>query len=91
SELSDDELDNLLLWLRSHFHHGMLRHLGHRVQQERVRQSLLRIDPVRRILERIRIWYRVYSVPGPNSLWHHDGQHGLIQWGIAIHWFIDRY
>jgi hypothetical protein len=18
----------------------------------------------------------VYSVPGPNSLWHHDGQHG---------------
>ena len=23
-----------------------------------------------------RIERRVYSVPGPNTLWHHDGQHG---------------
>ncbi|KAJ6463632.1 hypothetical protein C8R47DRAFT_992590 [Mycena vitilis] len=82
SNLSDDELDLLLLRLRSHFRRaglgmldGMLRRLGHRVPRERVRQSLLRIDPVRRIFERIRIRRRVYSVPGPNSLWHHDGQH----------------
>ena len=33
-------------------------------------------DPVRRIFERIRIRRRQYSVLGPNSLWHHDGQHG---------------
>lgn len=84
SNISDDELDTLLLLLRSHFRRaglgmldGMLRRLGHRVPRERVRQSLLRIDPVRRIFERIRIRRRIYSVPGPNSLWHHDGQHGM--------------
>ena len=55
---------------------GMLLRLGHRVQQARVRQSLLRIDPVRRVFERIRIRRRKYNVAGPNALWHHDGQHG---------------
>ncbi|KAJ7303558.1 hypothetical protein DFH08DRAFT_918786 [Mycena albidolilacea] len=83
SEISDDELDMLLLRLRTHYRraglsmlNGMLRRLGHRVPTERVRQSLLRIDPVRRIFERIRIRRREYRVLGPNSLWHHDGQHG---------------
>ncbi|KAJ7649550.1 hypothetical protein DFH06DRAFT_996413 [Mycena polygramma] len=93
SNLSDDELDLLLLRLRSHFRRaglgmldGMLRRLGHRVPRERVRQSLLRIDPVRRIFERIRIRRRVYSVPGPNSLWHHDGQHGTtLSFSPSVH------
>ncbi|KAJ7877930.1 hypothetical protein B0H14DRAFT_3083044 [Mycena olivaceomarginata] len=83
SEISDDELDMLLLRLRTHYRraglsmlNGMLRRLGHRVPTERVRQSLLRIDPVRRIFERIWIRRREYRVLGPNSLWHHDGQHG---------------
>ncbi|KAF5331773.1 hypothetical protein D9758_018551 [Tetrapyrgos nigripes] len=31
------------------------------------------------------------AVPGPNALWHHDGQHGLIRWGIVIHGYIDGY
>ncbi|KAJ7633530.1 hypothetical protein DFH06DRAFT_1272399 [Mycena polygramma] len=73
--ISDDDLDSLILRLRSHFRRAD----GHRVPRERVRQSLLRIDPVRRIFERIRIRRRVYSVPGPNSLWHHDGQHGTLR------------
>ncbi|KAJ7477489.1 hypothetical protein FB451DRAFT_1032905 [Mycena latifolia] len=91
SEIPDDELDFLLLHLRSHYRRaglgmldGMLRRLGHRVPRERVRQSLLRIDPVRRILERIRIRRRIYSVPGPNSLWHHDGQHGMSVHNVRI-------
>ncbi|KAF7325542.1 hypothetical protein MKEN_00403600 [Mycena kentingensis (nom. inval.)] len=98
STMSDDELDAIILALRSHYRRaglrmlgGMLRVLGHRVPQERVRQSLLRVDPVRRIFERIRIRRRDYRVLGPNSLWHHDGQHGLIRWGIVIHGFIDGY
>ena len=32
-----------------------------------------------------------YSVPGPNSLWHVDGHHKLIQWKIIIHGGIDGY
>lgn len=83
STLTDDALDELILQLRSHFHRagismldGMLRRLGQRLPRERIRASLMRIDPVQRVFQRIRIRRRVYSVPGPNSLWHHDGQHG---------------
>ncbi len=83
STISDEDLDNLITRLRFHFRragirmiNGMLIRLGHRVQQARIRESLLRIDPVRRVFERIRIRRRKYSVAGPNALWHHDGQHG---------------
>ncbi|KAF8183207.1 hypothetical protein K438DRAFT_1907979 [Mycena galopus ATCC 62051] len=89
SDISDDDLDMLLLRLRTHYRraglsmlNGMLRRLGHRVPIERICQSLLRIDPVRRIFERIRIRRRDYRVLGPNSLWHHDGQH--VQYGLDI-------
>jgi len=82
SRISDEELDSLLSQLRVHYSRagirmldGMLRRLGHIVPNERIRQSLLRIDPVHRVFERIRIRRRGYSVPGPNSLWHHDGHH----------------
>lgn len=84
STLSDEILDATILELRSHYRRagitmldGMLRYLGHRVPRERIRQALLRIDPVHRVFDRIHIRRRVYSVPGPNALWHHDGQHGM--------------
>ncbi|KAJ7705834.1 hypothetical protein B0H14DRAFT_3099686 [Mycena olivaceomarginata] len=89
SEISDDDLDMLLLRLRTHYRraglsmlNGMLRRLGHRVPTERVRQSLLRIDPVRRILSVYGFGRREYRVLGPNSLWHHDGQHGNL---LSVH------
>lgn len=85
STITDDDLDSLVMRLRGHFRRagitmmdGMLRRLGHHVPRERIRASLMRIDPIRRVFERIRIRRRVYSVPGPNSLWHHDGQHGML-------------
>ena len=34
---------------------------------------------------------RKYNVPGPNSLWHLDGNHSLINWGFVIHVCIDGY
>ncbi|TFK84419.1 hypothetical protein K466DRAFT_553601 [Polyporus arcularius HHB13444] len=34
---------------------------------------------------------RVYSVPYPNYLWHIDGHHKLIRWGIVIHGGADGY
>lgn len=83
STMSDSELDDIIIRLRSHYRRaglsmldGMLRRLGHHIPRERIRQSLVRVDPVQRVFERIRIRRRTYSVPGPNSLWHHDGQHG---------------
>ncbi|KAF8185877.1 hypothetical protein K438DRAFT_1836458 [Mycena galopus ATCC 62051] len=89
SDISDDDLDMLLLRLRTHYQqaglsmlNGMLHQLGHRIAIERIRQSLLHIDPVWQIFECICIRRRDYCILGPNSLWHHDGQHGLICWGI---------
>ncbi|KAJ3815578.1 hypothetical protein F5876DRAFT_30466 [Lentinula aff. lateritia] len=82
SRISDEQLDSLLGRLRIHYHRagirmldGMLRRLSIIVPYERIRQSLIRIDPIHRVFDRIRIRRRGYSVPGPNSVWHHDGHH----------------
>jgi hypothetical protein len=32
-----------------------------------------------------------YKVSRPNALWHMDGHHKLICWGIVIHGIIDGY
>ena len=84
SQLSDAELDSLILTIHNQFPSfrrrmvdGYLLVLGERVPRRRVEESFERVlgpsdsrfGP--RCIER-----RVYSVPGPNSLWHHDGQHG---------------
>lgn len=34
---------------------------------------------------------RTYSVPGPNHLWHIDGNHKLIRWRLVIHGGIDGF
>ncbi|TBU51966.1 hypothetical protein BD310DRAFT_833201 [Dichomitus squalens] len=91
TDLTNDDIDHLLIVLRSHYHRaglsvldGMLRALGHRIGRNRLRQALLRVDPVRRVFERIRIRRREYKVAGPNALWHHDGQHGKHVHNIRI-------
>ncbi|KAJ7588960.1 hypothetical protein C8J56DRAFT_1004396 [Mycena floridula] len=81
TEISVEILDALISQIHLHFRcagtrmlHGSLHSLEYHIQFERIRHSLLRIDPVHRIFDRIRIRRRGYTVPGPNSLWHHDGQ-----------------
>lgn len=55
---------------------GVLQSRGLRVPRNRITNSYLRVHgPPARFGDR-RITRRVYSVPGVNSLWHHDGQHG---------------
>ena len=85
------ELDELLREIRKDFPSSgismMLGHLRSRnvfVQCQRVRSSRVRIDPVGWSLR----WFNsdnnniigrhVYSIRGPNSLWHTDGLHCLI-------------
>ncbi|KAK7016234.1 hypothetical protein VNI00_018935 [Paramarasmius palmivorus] len=98
SDITDADLDVTIFQLKLHFPQagirildGMLRRLGHVVPYERIRLSLDRIDPVHRVFKRITLQRRGYNVPGPNFLWHHDGQHGLIRWRIVIHAFVDGY
>ena len=71
---------------------GFLRANKINVQRWKVRELIHEIDPVNcaaRWMEKNQRW--VYSVPGPNSLWHNDGLHKLIHWGMVIHACIDGY
>ena len=59
---------------------GLLHSKGHRVQRERIHQSLLRTDPmgvIQRWKEAAR--HRHYNVQPPLALWHIDGNHKLIR------------
>lgn len=84
SDLSDDDLDEIMQQILQHFPffgrqmiQGHLCHLGHRVTRSRILDSYTRVQGApTNIFGSRRIQRRVYSVPGPNSLWHHDGQHG---------------
>jgi len=97
--ICDDDLDALVMDFVSNFPTagqktlaGHLCTLGYRIQRYRIRDSLYRVDPwgveqrSRRLLHR-----RRYKVPGPNSLWHIDGNHKLVRWRIVIHGGIDGY
>ncbi|XP_014677213.1 PREDICTED: uncharacterized protein LOC106817080 [Priapulus caudatus] len=72
--------------------HVKLRNKGINVPRDKVRESVRRVDPFgvalrsRRTLKR-----REYSVKGPNSLWHIDGNMKLIRWRIAVHGAVDGY
>lgn len=59
---------------------GFLLSKGFRVQRERIRLSLLRIDPIG-IVQRWKstVKRRQYNVKHPLSLWHIDGNHKLIR------------
>lgn len=91
--ISDDALDDLVSRINRDFpRHGYRNVDGHllaqgvRVSRRRVRQSLARIDPEGVALRwSYTIERRTYNVTTPNALWHIDGLHALIRWGIVIH------
>ena len=71
---------------------GSLKARNVNVQRERVRESLLRVDPIgRQMLRRYAICRKVYSVPGPNCLWHIDSNHKMITWRFVIHGCINGF
>ena len=99
SELSDDDLDELVRCIHSRhpcfgysLMKGMLEQQNIKVQRYRLRESIRRTDPVGTSLRWAQvIRHRVYRVPGPNALWHVDGHHKLIRWRFVIHGCIDGY
>ena len=71
---------------------GHLRSQGYRIQRDRVAESPRRIDGLGQEIRRHQIIYhRQYHVPRSNHLWHIDGHHKLIAWGIVIHGIIDGF
>ncbi|KAI1782305.1 hypothetical protein LXA43DRAFT_850710, partial [Ganoderma leucocontextum] len=93
SDIPDSTLDELLKAYKKlkpnsgiRYITGFLRSGGIRVQRQRVRDSLQRIDRLGQILRNhAAIDRRVYTVPHSNYLWHIDGHHKLIRWGLVIH------
>ena len=66
-------------YLRRHF-----KAMGNTVQRRQIRESLNRVDPRNTALRwGALVSRRVYFVPWPNSLWHLDGHHSLIRWGVC--------
>ena len=88
STISDEELDNCIISILNRFPNcgykkmrGFLRAKNTNVQERRVRESMRRVDPegvLFRALQSMPIIRRKYSVAGPLSLWHMDGNHKLI-------------
>jgi hypothetical protein len=83
SPISDSVLDSLVFDILQNFPNygrGMitaeLQRRGYRVQRRRVREAYVRVHGAPRVWGQRNIERRPYCVAGPNSLWHHDGQHG---------------
>jgi len=97
--LSAQELDQIVSDLRDQqpniglqYLAGALRSQGLRIPRAQLRASLQRVNPFPAIFQQNRRNYRVrrvYSNGGSNAVWHHDGQHGLISYGIVVHGFVD--
>ncbi|KAG1884634.1 hypothetical protein F4604DRAFT_1513778, partial [Suillus subluteus] len=52
--------------------------------------SLHQVDRLCQVLRDRRVKrQQKYYVKWPNALWHMDGHHKLIIWGIVVHGFID--
>ena len=100
SSITDEQIDGIIhAYISNHgnttgepYMRGHFRALGYYVPRRRVRAGINRVDPRNTALRwGALVSRRVYSVPWPNSLWHLDGHHSLIRWGLVIHGCIDGY
>lgn len=83
-EITDEQLDRCLSTIIQDFPTfgrrlatAALRADGIMVPESRVRDSLARVSGTPGIFGGRRVHRRCYKVAGANSLWHHDGQHGM--------------
>ena len=97
TDISDQDLDSIIRTYQESNPNcgqtllcGFLRSKQIYVQRKRIRESLVRIDPLRQTIRlHPRITRRVYQVQGANSLWHIDGHHSLVRWRFVVHAGID--
>lgn len=99
SDISDDDLDTHIHAFRLKKPNSGIRYAaayladhGLRVQRDRIIASLRHVDPIGQVLRHhTTTRRRQYRVARPNALWHMDGHHKLIRWGIVIHGIVDGY
>lgn len=82
--ITNEQLDTLLTSILQVFPDfgrrmlvGRLKAAGYRVPRDRLRASYLRVHGSPSAFGIRFIHRRPYTVAGANSLWHHDGQHGV--------------
>ena len=90
SDINDSDLESIVRNLTEEFPNigykrmsGLLLARGLRIQQNRIREIMRRVDPhgtLFRALSLRAVHRRRYHVPSPQSLWHVDGNHKLIRW-----------
>lgn len=92
SNLSDEQLDTLIAATLEAFPQfgrsmlrGSLRAAGHRVPMDRITASYLRVHGSPGAFGERAIHRKTYAVPGANSLWHHDGQHGKSKTSVFVY------
>ncbi|KAG8786488.1 hypothetical protein FRC12_016506 [Ceratobasidium sp. 428] len=98
SDISDNELLDLVAealvvfpYFGNKLMAGYLKSQNYIIPRDRVRWALQEVRGAPGIFGARRIHRVAYRVPGPNSLWHHDGQHGLVRFKLVIHMFVDGY
>ena len=97
SDIDDEELNRTVKDIKEQFPNcgyrmmdGLLRQRGINIQQMRVREVMQNTDPNGTVVHFADlIQRRKYHVPGPQSLWHIDGNHKLIRWRIVVHGGMD--
>ena len=97
ADIPDNELDDTIREALSQcpsagevMLNGHLNSRGMSLQRARLRSSILRVRGGNRQIQSP-IVRREYSVPGPNYLWHADGNHKLIRYRIVVHAAIDGF
>lgn len=99
SNITDEELEILIRYYKRdrpnaglRFVIAFLKSHGIHVQRARIRSSMQHINPLGRLVRyRAVIKRRVYESPRSNYVWHIDGHHKLIRWGVVIHGMIDGF
>lgn len=97
TQMTTDDLDELVELYRAwkpdsgyRYILGWLQSNNIKVPQVRVLESLRRVDELGQVLRNHAAIDRdQYSVPHSNFLWHMDGHHKIIRWGIVTHGIAD--
>lgn len=96
SSMTDDEVDQIMHHILEIFPNfgrrmiaGHFRQLGHRLPTSRIRESYNRVHGPPVAYSNTATGRQPYRVAGPNSLSHHDGQHGEYSNDIR-NWFVYR-
>ena len=97
STLTDDELDHIIKFYKHlrptsgvRYTTGFLQRHGLQIQREHIRKSLQCVDKLGQALrQHDAIMCCTYISQMSNAIWHLDGLHKLIQYGLVIHGTVD--